>query len=95
MKKKNPKLSEKFKDFVRELGCVVCGDNVNPHHLLSRGAGGTDELKNLVPLCVYHHAELHQIGKSSFFKRHNLTTDFINRIIGRLYVLLERGDDNE
>lgn len=38
-----------------------------PHHIPSRGAGGTDA--DTVPLCTRHHDESHAIGQDSFWSR--------------------------
>lgn len=34
----------------------------DPHHVMTRGAGGPDESWNLMHLCRNHHAEIQQIG---------------------------------
>lgn len=65
--------SEENLDFIRTLNCSVCGDiSVEPHHVVSRGAGGGDSLTNLMPLCREHHIEIHKIGRSTFFKKYEL-----------------------
>lgn len=49
---------------VRELPCVACSpgrqvSETEPHHVTTRGAGGGDEVQNLMPLCREHHTEWH------------------------------------
>lgn len=51
--------SEEYKDFIRKLPCCVCDGRrkIDPHHLKSQGAGGSD--LTCIPLCRYHHTEVH------------------------------------
>lgn len=43
--------------------CIICGYyGVDLHHVKTRGAGGTDEDYNLVPLCHAHHVEVDHQG---------------------------------
>lgn len=64
---------------VRLLPCLACaardpeaaraavGDKSNethPHHLKTRGSGGGDVDRNLLPLCFHHHRQIHQKGIS-------------------------------
>lgn len=46
--------------------CLICGQKADPHHIKSRGAGGNDVDWNLIPLCRFHHTEVHKIGLSLF-----------------------------
>lgn len=32
-----------------------CSAGLDPHHIVTRGAGGNDELTNLITLCRKHH----------------------------------------
>ena len=67
-------------DYIRGMRCVVpgCGRRfVQAHHLLqcnnpkARGEKAADE--NCVPLCVFHHFELHQLGNESLWaERHGI-----------------------
>lgn len=67
-------------DFIRGMRCVVpgCGRRfVQTHHLLqcnspkARGEKAADE--NCVPLCVFHHFELHHLGnESKWAERHGI-----------------------
>lgn len=53
-------------DRVRKFPCVVpgCWAFGEPHHLVSRGAGGSD--LSVIPLCREHHHEIHRLGVKSF-----------------------------
>lgn len=65
-------------DFVRALGCCVeaCGERraVDPHHVVTRGAGGQawrvesdgSFVGNIVPLCRLHHDEVGTRGAKTF-----------------------------
>ena len=33
----------------------ACSQGLDPHHILSRGAGGDDALENIITLCRRHH----------------------------------------
>lgn len=58
---------------IKKLPCLVCGlEPSDPAHLRSRGAGGGDELWNLIPLCRPHHSEQHAIGLKSFVEKYDL-----------------------
>lgn len=54
----------------REFDCLVnnyaCSGPVDPHHVVSRGAGGGDE--QVVSLCRFHHDGIHRLGKDAFEK---------------------------
>lgn len=58
---------------VREMPCLVfgCWSKADPHHVISRGAGGSD--LSAVPLCREHHRELHTTGQAKFEYKHNVT----------------------
>ena len=51
-------------DYVKTLPCCICGErkNIDPSHLTSRGAGGSDTFNNVIPLCRKHHMEMHRNG---------------------------------
>ncbi len=58
---------------VRTRPCIICGITPSDaHHLKHRGSGGGDTAENLVALCRWHHAEVHQIGPSTFKKKYSL-----------------------
>lgn len=59
-------------EFIRQLPCQVCGKNPpsDPHHYRTRGAGGGDELTNLMALCHPHHVEIHTIGRRTFWGKY-------------------------
>jgi len=44
-----------------------CGDYAGlPHHIKSRGAGGSEEHDNLISFCAEHHQEVHTTGWRTF-----------------------------
>ena len=52
---------EKYLDWIRAQPCAVCLKyGAEPHHMQTRGAGGSDHL--VVPLCRLHHTMIHTIG---------------------------------
>jgi len=61
------------------LPCAVlkigeCYGDVAGHHLKSVGAGGKDEA-NVVPLCWWHHREVHTTGPDAFEWRHGISLE--------------------
>lgn len=56
----------------REAPCCVCGKPgpSDPCHIKSRGAGGPDTHRNIVPMCRGHHREQHQGGIITFYRKH-------------------------
>lgn len=57
---------------VRQLPCMAChavGTN-HPHHITSRGAGGSDTAQNVIPLCAEHHSLWHQEGPGHMAKNY-------------------------
>ena len=74
-----PGNSEDHLKCIRQLPCVCCGvleDRSDPHHLLStgtkeRGMGLRSPDRWSVPVCRFHHDELHRIGtkgEARFFR---------------------------
>ena len=57
--------------WAQRLFCEICGHpSAPPHHIKTRGAGGTDEEANLIALCAVHHKEAHTIGVVSFANKY-------------------------
>lgn len=50
----------------------MCG-----HHIKTKGSGGHDHSKNLMPLCQKHHNEIHQIGLREFVSKHHTAREYI------------------
>ncbi len=54
--------------------CAVFDENClgknQAHHVTTKGAGGGDD--TAVPLCVFHHGEVHNIGIKTFEKKYVL-----------------------
>ena len=57
---------------MRGQPCAVCGRPGEPHHLTSRGAGGSDTAENVKPLCHACHMSFHAMGRYSFCEKHGL-----------------------
>lgn len=72
----------KYRDYVRSLPCCVSGyigEKVDPHHIKGyswlTGSGGALKGSDLTCIPLRHdlHVELHQIGRKSFEKLHNMS----------------------
>ena len=68
--------SEKYKKYVRSLPCIICGyPTSDPHHIRTANNSGTGKKPSdtwVIPICSLHHAEAHQFGKDTFYKRHGV-----------------------
>jgi hypothetical protein len=72
--------SEKYLAYVRTLPCCVangrCLGQIIPHHVKSRGAGGSDT--DTIPLCAAHHTGqggtycIEMQGKDTFARHFNI-----------------------
>lgn len=72
---KSPReVDEMYLQFVRTQPCVVasCNTKAEPHHLISRGAWGSDY--TCIPMCRKHHSEIEQLGTDKFQHRYSLNT---------------------
>jgi len=69
LRKKDPDLLAEVR---REKCCIDgCRNPAEAAHIKSRGSGGDDDPKNIVPLCHWHHVgEQHVIGWRRFRERH-------------------------
>jgi len=60
--------------WIRGFPCAVqnsdCWEKIDAHHVLTRGAGNGDD--KLVPLCRFHHAQWHDMGRETFDKRYGV-----------------------
>ena len=64
-------MSEENINFIKSLSCHVCNRKpVDVHHWRSKGAGGTNSLDNLCPLCRQHHVEFHSQGAKTFYNKY-------------------------
>jgi hypothetical protein len=60
--------------------CAACwGSADDLHHIVSRGAGGTDEEWNLLPLCRRCHVDYGQLGWFLFVTRYPHTCKAVMR----------------
>ena len=58
-------------DLMRSYACHVCGVTpVDVHHVRTKGAGGGDDLNNLISLCRVCHTKVHQMGVKTFWKKY-------------------------
>ena len=59
-------------DILSELGCCICGQPPQIHHLIGikyRGMGQKASDENTIPLCLHHHTGaqgIHQLGKRAW-----------------------------
>lgn len=74
-------MTREMKDFcLLHPHCEVAGCRAapapEPHHIRTRGAGGTDDPVNLIRLCGPHHVEVHKVGRWTFADRYNMRARF-------------------
>lgn len=69
-KKKRIEIPENI-EYIKQFPCAVCGCRAtDAHHIHTRGAGGGDELENLIQLCRVCHQRCHQLGTYRFLRMH-------------------------
>jgi 5-methylcytosine-specific restriction endonuclease McrA len=54
-----------------------CSEGLDPHHIVTRGAGGDDVPENIITLCRRHHNDAHA-GKISKYELYGILTEFYN-----------------
>ena len=66
------------------MPCSVCGKPPpsDAHHWKTKGAGGRDEMSNLVSLCRTHHQEFHQVGVKTFYERFGMRMEIFRETMG-------------
>jgi len=71
----------------RTLPCIVknseCSGGIVAHHVATVGSGGSD--LNAVPMCIWHHAEIHFIGRDSFQEKYGINFKKYIEKIGKYY----------
>lgn len=72
---KKPPVQPIFERPVSTKRCCIqgCYEVADPHHLKTRGSGGTDDDydgHNLLALCRVHHVEVHYISWGKFVKKY-------------------------
>lgn len=65
--KKTRAKSKAYLDFIRSKSCCVCLRAAEPHHLVTRGAGGSDFMT--VPLDRVCHTNWHLWGEQKFAEK--------------------------
>ena len=75
---------------VAELPCCVCGmEPVQAHHLVGRDMKGMGQKSSdmfAIPLCPWHHSELHNIGWREWEQRHGSQLDYAAQTLnGMMY----------
>jgi hypothetical protein len=81
-----------YLDYIRSMPCLVqgrdCYGKVEPHHLQSRGAGGSDFLA--IPLCSGHHTGgIHVMGIDTFARHYGIDYEKVILHLARLYNQLD------
>ncbi len=63
---------KEYLEYIREQPCLISGKGADPHHLTTRGAGGSDY--TAIPLARRYHTEIEQIGVEKFEAKYNINT---------------------
>ena len=82
---RDKRLLRKFWEFCKmhDIGCLKCGSpDIQIHHGIYRSQGGSDEFKNLYPLCTICHDVVHYDGKPAY--------EHIKKLKRLLWQLLEQ-----
>jgi len=68
--KKKRVVNKELLQRIRLLPCANCGaGGSDPHHIISRGAGGVDVEENVLPLCRHCHSKIHSVGIRKFIEK--------------------------
>lgn len=74
---------EAYLDFMRKQPCLIKGGMSDPHHVKTRGAGGSDFLT--VNLNRKYHSELEQIGMFRFEHKYGVDIEKSIRELHKRY----------
>lgn len=80
-------IDEGYLEYIKQQPCLITGQKAEPHHTVSRGAGGSDYLA--IPLNREKHTECEMIGKNTFQEKYNL--NFNKEIIRLLIGYIKHG----
>lgn len=67
------KYAARIRDLPCAIGGVHCSTKIEAHHVRTVGAGG--RVWHLVPLCLVHHREWHDIGRVTFALKYGVNLD--------------------
>ena len=70
--------SRSYLDWIRSLGCVICGRKAQAAHTGSHGLAAKASDYSAIPLCAEHHLEVfdgsyHRLGRIAFELRYGLS----------------------
>jgi hypothetical protein len=81
--------SRKHIQRVAQLPCCVCGQEpVQVHHIIGRGLRGMSQKSSdyfAIPLCPFHHDNLHRNGWREWEQMHGSQVDHAARTLARIY----------
>ena len=97
MSKLRFKNQKKYLNWIHTLGCSTqnqrCEGPIQAHHLLKpwagpRGMGLKADDRNVIPLCMHHHSELHTVygDEEQFFVAHGLPANYGRAMAEHLYM---------
>jgi len=67
-------------NFIKTLKCISCGGvGGDAHHVTTRGAGGGDTPRNLMPLCRTCHQLIHKVGFGKAIEKHHTIGEWLKR----------------
>ena len=81
---KRPNAAERaYMGRVADLGCVVCQQPAQVHHLTGAGMGLRAAHSEIIPLCMNHHTGnegIHTIGKRTWQERYGYEREFLELV---------------
>lgn len=84
LEKKKRIVNKELCESYRDMACAICfirgGGRVVGHHIKTKGSGGHDHSKNLIPVCNIHHREFHDKGLRWVIDNHKSAREYLNWI---------------
>ena len=85
--------SEERVAFVKSLPCVfvggstLCAGVIANHHTATGGRGRKADANTIVPICTFHHLELHQVGANAMQARYDVQLAMEARLTERRWLI--------
>lgn len=83
MSKRATKAEREYMARVVDLGCVICKQPAQVHHMGSGGMGMRSSHSDIIPLCMNHHTGpqgIHTIGKRTWQDKYGYEREYLELV---------------